>query len=72
MESKQHRERIGSHILATLPTSNVYSLICATTHCLFSLDLIALIVEDSEHETPSSADIKQIVKAVGFSTCVIL
>ena len=38
--------------------SSPYSLVCATTHCLFSLDLITLIVEDSKHKKPLSADIR--------------
>jgi len=52
--------------------SSPCSFVCATTYYLFSLDLITLIVEDSVHEKPSSADVKQIVEVVGFSTCVIL
>ena len=57
----------------TLKTvSSPYSLVCTTTHCLFLLDLITLIVEDNEHEKPSSADIKRIVEAVNFCTWLIL
>ncbi|KIJ93437.1 hypothetical protein K443DRAFT_12879 [Laccaria amethystina LaAM-08-1] len=44
--------------------SSPSSLVCATNQVLFSLDLITLIVKDSEHEKPSSADIKRIVEAV--------
>jgi len=50
----------------------VLFVLLLSTYCLFSLDLITIIVEDSVHEKPSSADVKRIVEAVGFVTCVIL
>jgi hypothetical protein len=65
---------VSIHPLANVPkmVSSPSSLVCATNQVLFSLDLITLIVKDSEHEKPSSADIKRIVEAVGLNTWVIL
>jgi len=65
---------VSIHPLANVPktVSSPSSLVCATNQILFSLDLITLIVEDSEHKKPSSADIKCIVKAVGLNSWVIL
>jgi len=65
---------VSIHPLANIPktVSSPSSLVCATNQFLFSLDLITLIVEDSEHEKPLSVDIKHIVEMVGLNSWVIL